>query len=73
MGEDCSSVEFGEGDVRGDFEEPGIHVSGEHIFASTILSVINGKAERARMDLPEPRTSPMTSVISSNLMVIIIS
>ena len=38
MGEDCSSVKFAEGDVRGDSEEPGMHVSGEHILASTISS-----------------------------------
>jgi hypothetical protein len=67
MSEDCSSVEFREGGIRGDFEEPGMHVSGEHILASTAHQQ---RSRRCAIDLPEPRTSPITSVISSNLMVI---
>jgi hypothetical protein len=67
MGEDCSSVDFKEVDIRGDLEEPGTHVSGEHILASTAHQ---RRSKRCAIDLPEPRTSPITSVISSNLMVV---
>lgn len=54
------------GDVRGDLEDPCIHVSGEHIFALTISLV---KPIGDWLGLPEYKTEPMMSVISSNLIV----
>jgi hypothetical protein len=40
MGEDCSSVGTEGKNVRVDLEEPGIHVSEEHIFALTVSLAI---------------------------------